>query len=61
LALGLSADVYVVIAKIAQSTMIGIVAGGAALLVLLGLWHVSPLLMRLHGHQAKATLLTAGR
>jgi hypothetical protein len=44
-----------------QSTMIGIVAGGAALLVLLGLWHVSPLLMRLHGHQAKATLLTAGR
>jgi uncharacterized protein DUF6328 len=48
LALGLSADVYVVIAKIAQSTVIGIAVGGISLLVLLGLWHVSPLLLRGH-------------
>jgi hypothetical protein len=46
LALGLSADVYVVIAKMARSTMIGIGVGSAYLLVLLGFWHVSPLLLR---------------
>jgi hypothetical protein len=61
LALGLSADIYVVIAKITQSIMIGISLGGAALLVLLALWHVSPLIMRLHGNQADAKLITAGR
>jgi uncharacterized protein DUF6328 len=61
LALGLSADIYVVIAKITQSTIIGIAIGGAALLMLLGLWHVSPLLLRAHGEQVDGNMITSGR
>jgi uncharacterized protein DUF6328 len=61
LALGLSADVYVVIAKITQSTIIGIAIGGATLLMLLGLWHVSPLLLRVQDEQVDANMITASR
>ena len=41
LALGLTADVYVVIAKIAGSQTTGMVAAAVSLAALLGLWHVS--------------------
>jgi hypothetical protein len=44
LAIGLSADVYVVIAKIAHSGAVGLAAAGTALAALLGLWHISPLI-----------------
>jgi Family of unknown function (DUF6328) len=44
LALGLATDVYVVIEKIAASTSIGLSAGAGSLIVLVGLWHISPLL-----------------
>jgi hypothetical protein len=47
LALGLAADVYVVIAKIAGAT-IGLGAAVAALVLLVGLWHVSPIFIRSH-------------
>ncbi len=43
-ALGLAMDVHVVMAKIANSTSIGLVAGAVSLIVLVGFWHVSPLL-----------------
>jgi hypothetical protein len=43
LAMGLASDIYVVIAKIAASPA---AAGAAALLLLVGLWHVLPLVMR---------------
>jgi Family of unknown function (DUF6328) len=46
LALGLTADVYVVIAKIAGSQTTGMVAAAVSLVALLGLWHVSPLSVR---------------
>jgi hypothetical protein len=47
LALGMAGDVYVVIAKIAASATVGAIAGGAALLLLVGLWHVLPMAVRL--------------
>jgi hypothetical protein len=46
LALGLCADAYVVMAKITQSTAVGIAIGSAMGLVLASLWHVYPLLRR---------------
>ena len=46
LALGLAADVYVVIAKIAESKATGVWMAAASLIVLVALWHVSPLLAR---------------
>jgi Family of unknown function (DUF6328) len=46
LALGLAADVYVVIAKIAVSQAIGIAAAAMSLGALVGLWHVSPVYFR---------------
>jgi hypothetical protein len=46
LALGLAGDIYVVIAKIADSAAIGAVTSGAVLLMLVGLWHVVPLIVR---------------
>src|SRR3954451_19108739 len=45
LAIGLAGDLYVVIAKIAESNLIGIAAAVAALLLLLGLWYGFPLVM----------------
>jgi hypothetical protein len=44
LALGLAADVDVVIAKIADSALAGLGAGVLSFIVLCGLWHVSPFL-----------------
>jgi membrane protein YdbS with pleckstrin-like domain len=46
LAMGLAGDIYVVIAKIAASPATGAAAGAVALLLLVGLWHVLPLVMR---------------
>lgn len=46
LALGLSGDVYVAIAKIAESTTMGIVVAALALAGFLGLWHVYPAVLR---------------
>jgi hypothetical protein len=46
LALGLAGDIYVVIAKIADSAAIGAVTSGVVLLMLVGLWHVVPLIVR---------------
>ena len=46
LALGLTGDVYVVIAKIAESTAIGLAAAGLVLAMLVGLWHLYPALLR---------------
>jgi hypothetical protein len=45
LAIGLAGDSYVVIAKIAESNLIGITAAMAALLLLIGLWYGFPLAM----------------
>jgi hypothetical protein len=49
LALGLTGDVYVVITKIAGSPAVGAAAAGAALLLLVGLWHALPLAVRWRG------------
>ena len=46
LALALAGDLNVVVAKIAASAAIGIVAGALALLLLLGLWYAYPLVAR---------------
>jgi hypothetical protein len=43
LAIGLALDIYVVMAKIADSGTAGLVAGVAALVLLLGLWYGYPL------------------
>jgi hypothetical protein len=43
LALGLAGDIYVVIAKIANSSAAGWLAGALGLIVLIGLWHAYPL------------------
>ena len=43
LGLGLAGDVYVVIAKIAGSAAVGILAGALALILLTGLWYIYPL------------------
>jgi hypothetical protein len=43
LALGLAGDIYVVMAKIADSPIAGLVAGVLGLIVLIGLWHAYPL------------------
>jgi Family of unknown function (DUF6328) len=51
LAIGLAGDVYVVFTKIAASPTAGVVAGGFALALLIGLWHAYPLVaasMRSH-------------
>jgi Family of unknown function (DUF6328) len=42
LALGLAGDVFVVIAKIAGSYVVGILAGSITLMLLIGLWYVYP-------------------
>ena len=46
LALGLAGDIYVVIARIAHSSPVGLAAGAAALLLCLGIWHLYPALRR---------------
>lgn len=54
MALGLSADIYVVIAKIAASSSIGLAAAVVALLTLIGLWHVAPVMRRAQAAQHAA-------
>jgi hypothetical protein len=46
LALGIAGDVYVTIGQISGSPAVGLAAAGAALAVLIGLWHVYPLAVR---------------
>lgn len=60
LALGLSADIYVVIGKIARSEAVGLAAGVAALAMLLRLWHISPL-VRHAGRAAHDVKLSIGK
>jgi hypothetical protein len=43
LALGLAGDTYVVIGKVMNSTTLAIIVAGAAFTLLIGLWHVFPL------------------
>jgi Family of unknown function (DUF6328) len=43
LALGLAGDIYVVVAKIADSSAAGWLAGALGLITLIGLWHAYPL------------------
>jgi uncharacterized protein involved in response to NO len=54
LALGLAGDVYVVLAKTADSPKVGIIAAAAILAFLIGLWHVFPILAR-HRRRRTAT------
>jgi hypothetical protein len=53
LALGLAGDVYVVLAKIADSPAVGAIAGVFSLMLLVGLWHVFPLVRRLRRAAAR--------
>jgi hypothetical protein len=46
LALGVSADLGVVVAKVLASDRAGLVAAVASLFLLMGLWHVYPLILR---------------
>jgi hypothetical protein len=48
-ALGLAADVFVVCGKIFRSDMAGGIASAAVLTLLVGLWHVLPLVLRRRG------------
>jgi Family of unknown function (DUF6328) len=47
LALGLAGDIYVVFAEITASKLIALLVAGAALVFLVGLWHVFPVITRL--------------
>ena len=47
LALGIAGDLYVVLAEITASAMVAAVIAGAALLLLVGLWHAFPAVVRL--------------
>ena len=54
LALGLAGDVYVVVTKIMGSPTAGLIAGSLALVLLIGLWHVYPLVaVSIHNRGAK--------
>ena len=46
LSLGISTDLGVVVAKVIDSETGGIIASGISLIVLVGLWHVCPALLR---------------
>ncbi|MCJ2068916.1 DUF6328 family protein [Methylobacterium sp. J-030] len=46
LAFGIAADLGVVVAKVIESQTAGIIAAGISLIVLVGLWHVYPALLR---------------
>ena len=49
LGLGMAGDVYVVIAKISGSLAIGSFIGGAAFVLLTGLWYIYPLIVARRG------------
>jgi hypothetical protein len=51
LALGLAGDVYVVLTEITTSVRISASIAGAALVFLVGLWHVFPVVVRLRRDQ----------
>jgi hypothetical protein len=46
LALGISVDLGVVVAKVVASNLAGLIAALASLALLVGLWHVHPLILR---------------
>jgi hypothetical protein len=46
LALGLAADAYVVIGKLSQSDIAGRLAGASTFVVLVLMWHISPIVLR---------------
>jgi hypothetical protein len=48
--------VHVVIAKIAQSAAVGAVAASVSLIVLMGLWHISPVVVRKAPHKIQAPI-----
>jgi hypothetical protein len=52
LALGIAGDIYVVLAKITASATIAALIAGAALLLLVGLWHIFPAIARLRRSDA---------
>jgi len=60
LALGLTADVYVVIAKIADSEVLGGATAALSLVALVGLWHVSPWCLRAQRDGAPGARLATG-
>ena len=49
LAIGLAVDIHVVMSKIADSAAAGLVSGGAALVLLFGLWYGYPLAVAARG------------
>lgn len=54
LALGIAADVYVVVGKITGSLPAALVFAGATAIVFFGLWHVYPLVLRARTQRARA-------
>jgi hypothetical protein len=60
LALGLGCDVYVVIAKIAESPLAGALVATLATAGFIALWHVWPALTRYRLAKRKSSLNTAG-
>jgi hypothetical protein len=54
LAIGLAVDIHVVMAKIADSGIAGLISGVAALVLLLGLWYGFPLVMAARGERRGA-------
>ena len=54
LALGIAADVYVVVEKIANTPPVALVFAGVAATGFIGLWHVYPLILRLRSDAARA-------
>lgn len=61
LALGLAADVYVVIGKIAESAGAGVAAALVSLAALVGMWHLSPWYLRAHREELPAARLAGSR
>jgi Family of unknown function (DUF6328) len=54
LALGIAADVYVVVEKIAKASPVALVFAGVSVAGFIGLWHVYPLILRLRSDAARA-------
>ena len=59
LALGLAGDTYVVIRKVTASPTTGIIAASAAFTLLIGLWHVYPLVAASIRHHHQSSVLTS--
>jgi hypothetical protein len=54
LALGIAADVYVVVAKIPSSQPIALIFAGGVVLGFVSLWHIYPLILRSRTEAARA-------